>query len=157
MRWLVFVPCLAVSSPAFAETLTFSGSVTSTCSIETATDGELVLTTSGDALTSETAHGGTPGTVEISAIGTNRIDISAPVLTDAPGGYDPSSQVLEVAFSVMDNGEPTTQGFTDDATEFTPASLSQAEMTIDNRIRNPDGFAAGDYDMQTVVTCVPLP
>src|SRR5689334_12314345 len=133
MRCVVCVVLGLSPSAALAADVNFSGTVVSICSILAATDGHLVLNSNGNTLTSELSAGGLPGTVTILAIGTNTIEVSEPELTDSPQDYDPTHQVVEVAYFGVDGLSAVLQPFTDQATDFQPASIAASELTINNR------------------------
>lgn len=87
------------------------------------------------------------------------VDVGAPTLLSAPGGYNSTSQTLEVAYSASVIGliDITSQPYTTSPTSFTTGLLGAVTMTLvmHNRVLNPSGFAPGNYSTRTVVTCHP--
>jgi hypothetical protein len=146
---------LAAISPAFAQTnVDFTGTVTATCSLTIPTNGTLGLNTTGDVLGSQVGTG-TPGTVTILSIGSNNLDIDAPTLFASPVAYVSTGQVLEVAYSGAAGLSAVNQAYTSSDTSVPLGTIAAALLTVNNRVTNAGGFAAGAYTTRTVITCTP--
>ncbi len=146
---------ILASTPALAVDVGFTGTVVNTCSVLAATDGLLALNIDGDILSSIGTVGGLPGTVTILSIGTNTIEVSAPQRTAAPVGYAAAGEEVEVAYFGLSGLSLINQPFTPSTTSFDPATIAASVLTVNTRIVNPNGFAAGNYATRTTVTCVP--
>lgn len=130
------------------------------CTISVGTSGTLALSTDGSVLGSE-VPGGSSATVFtlLPLLSGVTVDVDAPTLAQAPGGYNAGSQTLEVAYTAEVPGlvNVKTQPYTTGATSFPTGLLGAVTLTItlNNRIINPGGFQTGSYGTQTVVTCRP--
>ena len=133
---------------------------TAACSIAVGTSGQLRLSGDGTTLGSEVS-GTTPATVTtvLPLLSGVHVDVSAPTLSQSPGGYNSASQTLQVAYTAAVLGLLTvrTQAYTSGATSFPTGLLGAVTLTItlNNRILNTSGFQTGTYGTQTVVTCRP--
>ena len=145
---------MSTGPAARAETVNFNGTVDAVCALSAATDGTLAISTGGDQISS-TESGGTSGSITILSIGSNTIDVAAPTRTSEPVDYDPTGESVEVAYQGLGGLSLITQAFTNQATNFAVGVIAASVLTVDNRITNPNGFAAGNYGTQTVITCRP--
>lgn len=139
---------------ALAANVNFSGTVLAACSILATTDGLLSLATDGSSLASDNL-GGLPGTVTILSIGNSTVDVAAPTRTGQPGDYNASGEAVEVSYFGVGGLAIVNQAYTSSPTSFGIATIPASILTVDNRITNPNGFPAGTYSTQTVVTCGP--
>lgn len=158
MRTAIVVVLSALSCGwAAANDVVFRGDVIAICSILVSTDGTLGINTDGDEISSTGTLGGLPGTVTILSIGPNTIDVSAPELTDEPGDYDDTNQVVEVSYEGIDTGlSGISQTWTSADSDFDlTGAISASVLEVNTRVRNEDGFAAGHYEITTEVTCEP--
>jgi hypothetical protein len=139
---------------ALAANVNFSGTVLAACSILAATNGTLALATDGSTLASDNL-GGVPGTVTILSIGDSTIDVAAPTRTGQPGDYNASGETLEVSYFGVGGLAVVNQAYTSAPTSFDISTIPASIITVNNRMSNPNGFPAGGYSTQTVVTCAP--
>ena len=124
-----------------------------TCVLLVLTGGTLGLSGDGTRLGSQEA-GGLPSTFTVTSIGSSVVSVAAPTLTQSPAGYSPGSQQLEVAYSGTGVLASVSQAYTPSASAFAvPNLFSAVAVTVQNRISNAVGFAAGSYATRTVVTC----
>ncbi len=131
----------------------FDGTVSSVCSLSLSTNGTMALSADGTVLGSEES-GGLAGAVLILSIGSNTIDVAAPVRVGAdPAGYVSTGEVLEVSYSGASGLSGVSQAYTSADTDFAASNIPLSLLTLHNRIVNANGFAAGSYATRTVVTC----
>ncbi len=141
------------AAPARAVNLEFNGTISAICSLAIGVNGTLGLSDDGTVLGSDEA-GGLPGTVLVLSIGNNTINVDAPQrVSAAPSGYNTASEQVEVAYTGLNGLSAIGQGYTNGATSFTAANIPLSTLSVNNRIVNPNGFVAGTYTTQTVVTC----
>ncbi|HHY51461.1 MAG TPA: hypothetical protein GYA10_17140 [Alphaproteobacteria bacterium] len=145
---------MASTSLALAANVNFSGTVLAACTILASTGGTLALSTNGDTLASDNL-GGLPGTVTILSIGNSTVEVAAPTRTNQPGDYNAAGETIEVAYFGTGGLALVNQAYTNQATSFGIATIPASILTVNNRITNPNGFPAGNYATQTVVTCGP--
>ena len=124
------------------------------CTILAATGGSLALAADGSSLASDNL-GGLPGTVTILSIGNSTVEVAAPTRTGQPGDYNASGESLEVAYSGTSGLGLVNQAYTTSPTSFAVSTIPASVLTVNNRLTNPNGFPAGTYSTQTVVTCAP--
>ena len=139
---------------AVAANVNFSGTVLAACSILAATGGTLALSVDGATLASDNP-GGVPGTVTILSIGNSTIDVAAPMRTGEAAGYNAAGEAIEVAYLGTGGLGIVSQAYTSSPTSFPISTIPASVLTVNNRIVNPNGFPAGNYSTQTVVTCAP--
>lgn len=143
---------LAGATSVLATDVTFNGTLAASCTLALGTNGTLGLSADGQDLSSAEG-GGTKATVTILSIGSNSVNVAAPTLDSAPSAYDPGGQSLEMAYSGAGLLSSVTSGWSQSASSFAVGTIALSILDIDNRIHNPNGFAAGSYAMRTVVTC----
>jgi len=141
-------------SLAAAASVNFSGTVLASCSILATTSGALALATDGSSIASDNL-GGAPGTVTILSIGSSTVEVAAPTRTTAPGDYNSSGEAVEVSYLGASGLSIASQAYTSSTTSFGISTIPASVLTVNNRITNPNGFPAGSYGTQTVVTCSP--
>lgn len=153
MRTLVAagVSALLISSATAAD-VTFSGTLSGVCSLALTTPGTLALSTDGTTLGSEEL-GGIPAAVAILSIGSYTVTVNAPTRTASPAAYSTSGEAIQVSYLGLGALSLVSQGYTASNTTFSIGSLPLSVLTMNNRIVNPNGFAAGTYTTRTVVTC----
>lgn len=148
-----FLVCAVSLCPAQALDVDFNGTITGICSLALDTDGTLAMSTDGTILGSEEALG-IPAAVLILSIGTNTIDVAAPNRISAdPAGYDDTNEAIEVSYDGLGGLAGVTQAYIDIDTNFNVGNIALSTLVVNNRIVNPDGFAAGTYTTRTVITC----
>lgn len=145
---------LLSSCVAVAANLNFSGTVLASCSILATTDGTLAMASDGSSIAS-TNLGGLAATVTILSVGNSTVDIGGPTRTAAPGDYNASGEAVEVSYLGAGGLSLVTQSYTSSPTSFGVSTIPASVLTVNNRITNPNGFPAGSYGTQTVVTCAP--
>lgn len=130
------------------------------CTISLQSNG--ALRNSADNLTlGSQVNGSTPATLTtlLPLLSGVTIDVGAPTLVQAPGGYNASGQNLQVAYtaSVIGLIQLADQGYTSSPTSFPTGLLGAVTVTmvLHNRLTNPSGFAPGTYTTRTLVTCHP--
>lgn len=142
LKWFALLFVVALPSPASAQL----------CAVVLGTGGTLALSSDATILGSQQL-GGIAGTVTITSIGANTINISAPARILSPASYNPGAEQVEVAYFGLGGLGVVNQGYTSSPTSFVVNTLPATILTLNNRIVNPNGFAAGTYTTQTVVTC----
>lgn len=142
------------SCVALAANVNFSGTVLAACSILATTDGLLALAPDGSSIASDNL-GGLPGTVTILSIGNSTVEVAAPTRTAQPGDYLASGEAVEVSYLGVGGLGLVNQSYTSSPTSFPISTIPASVLTVNNRITNPNGFPAGGYGTQTVVTCGP--
>jgi len=154
MRFLVAVIFSGIcAAPAAALDVEFNGVVATTCTLALGTPGTLALSASGTILGSEEGVA-VPATVTILSIGANTIDVAAPIRISAdPPGYQAGTEVLEVSYAGAGGLSLISQAYTSLATDFPASNIPLSVLTVNNRITNSAGFAAGTYTTRTVITC----
>ena len=80
--------------------------------------------------------------------------VGAPTRTGQSAGYVSGGQQVQVAY----HGEGALSGVVQATYVSTPGTfavgiMAETTLVIDNRIVNASGFAQGDYETTTVVTC----
>lgn len=153
---LLSFAALTCAFPAIAEDVLFNGTVVSSCSILGHTNGSLGvdLTSDGKVLTAELPYG-LPATVTLLSVGTNYINVSAPTRTAQPAGYTSSGETIQLSYLGAGLLSAVTQDWTAVGTSKQVTALIATALTLNNRINNPGGFPAGNYQTRTVVTCTP--
>lgn len=147
------IACLGAVVPAQALDVDFDGTVLAVCSLALSTDGTLTLSANGTVLGSEEPLG-VPAAVTILSIGSNSVDVAAPSRISAdPAGYDNSLETIEVSYTGVAGLAAVSQTYTSSPTSFALGSIPLSVLTVNNRINNSNGFAAGTYTTRTVVTC----
>lgn len=104
---------------------------------------------------------GTPATftASLNLFESVNIHVGAPTLSDWADNYNPSGDVVEIAYiatallSTLKNQPYTTQ-----QTQFhasTLASVLNVTVSLNSRLTSASTFNAGEYETKTVVTCGP--
>ena len=140
---------LLATSPVAAADVTFSGTLTGVCTLALSTPGLLGLAADGSLSTSA----GLPAILAILSVGTNTLTINPPVWVDASEDYDPGSEAFEVGYSGLSGLGLADQPLTNAVTQRTISTLPLSLLSMNARVTNSNGFAAGDYEMKVVVTC----
>jgi hypothetical protein len=144
---LAFLPLCA--APALSADVTFSGTLTGICTLALSTPGTLGLT-AGGVLSSEA---GLPALLAVLSIGTNTLTVEPPVWNNTPAGYTPGTEVKQVSYTGLSGLGIADQPFTATTTTRTINMLPLSVLTMNARISNSLGYAAGTYEMKVVVTC----
>jgi len=122
------------------------------CTLSLPTPGGLALSADGLRLGSEETGVATPGTLTVLSVGSSTLTVDPPVWTQVPAEYQPGAESREVRYTAPLSGG--SQAYTAMSSSITvPNLLNAVILTINNRVTNPQGFAAGDYRTRTVVTC----
>lgn len=144
---------IGLTTSAFPVDVTFDGTISDTCTLALSTGGALALSTDGTVLGSEEL-GGLPAAMTILSIGTHTITVNAPSRTASPGGYVATGETVEIAYQgVSGLLGAVSQAYTAAQTTFPIATIPLSVLTLNSRIRNDGGFAAGSYQTRVVVTC----
>ena len=139
----LLLPALAVSSPARA----------GICTLIVTTPGVLALSANGTQMSSDQL-GGTASLMTVASVGTSTLTVGAPTVTQSPGGYNQSGQVVEVSYQGAGLLSGANQSYTTGQTTVpVPNIVSAVVLTINNRVTNSAGFPNGTYQTRTVVTC----
>lgn len=124
-----------------------------TCTLALSTAGVLALSADAMRLASN-EPGGLPAAITIASIGTNTVTVSPPSLAAYPSGFDPGGASLAVAYAGAGLLSGVMQPYTGQQTSFeVPGLIGTVILSLDNRITTSTGFAAGQYQTRTVVTC----
>ena len=146
---------LLFAMPAEAIDVVFEGTVEDTCTlaIPVATPGQLAL--SGDhTIFGSDQSGGTAVVLTLLSLGPNTITVGAPSLTQSPAGYSTAGQSLQLGYSGFSGLTPVSKAMGTGGGSFSAGFvLAATEVTIDARVVNTNGFAQGDYQITSVVTC----
>lgn len=129
--------------------MTFSGTLSSACTLAVPTPGTLAITATGDLASAPLGA----ATVTILSIGSNEVTVDPPQWVSTPSGYTASSEQLSVAYAGLGGLSVVNQDYTTAQTSFQVATLPLTSMTVNVRAANGDGFVAGDYSMKVPVTC----
>ena len=140
---------LAVTAtPAQAVNVTLSASLTSSCTLTLTSAGTMTAASSGTQLSSETS-GGSAATMNMVAVGTApTVSFAAPDLSASPAGWS-GSPTLEIRYTSTGGAS---QAYTSSASSHAETGLLDA-FTVNGRVTNSSGFAAGTYTLRTVATC----
>jgi hypothetical protein len=141
--------------PAQSADVTFTGTIAGVCSLALSTPGLLGLSTSGSILGSE-EPGGAFAVVTILSIGSATVTVGAPTRTLAPTTPTPyvsTGEVVEVSYFGLGGLSAVNVAYTALQTTFGVAALPLTVLRVHTRIRNDNGFPAGNYATRTVVTC----
>ena len=154
MRALILGGAVALlcASPTLADssTVTFSGTLGSSCALSVTTPGTLALAADGKSISSQ-ATGGIPAVLAIVSVGSNTVSVAPPTLTASPAGYSASGQTVQVAYAGLSGLSGVNQVYTSSTTTFGVTLVSA--LQVNNKVTNDNGFAPGTYTTQTVVTC----
>ena len=155
MRRLVILASLAsaLATPAPAADVSFQGTLSGVCTLAVPTPGLLGLNASGE-LTSEPPVG-LSAVVTVLSVGANRLTIDPPAWVSSPVGYDAAGESRLVSYLGVAGLAVATQAVTDVATEVDIPTLPLTALTVNAKVTNPNGFAAGNYALKVVVTCAP--
>lgn len=126
------------------------------CTLTLTTGGTLALSADATRMDS-TVTGGAGAVITILNVDITpaTISVAAPVLQAYPGGFDPGSATLQVAYAGGGLLSSVTKAFTSSPSNFqVPALLGVATiLTVQNRIQTTAGFSTGTYQTSTVITC----
>ena len=123
------------------------------CTLLPLVSGTLALSTDMTRLGSQEG-GGLPATISITTLGGATVTVSAPVLYEHPVDYNPSGDLLEVAYSGVGLLSGANQAYTSQATNFAaPSLITPVVLTVQNRVTTASGFAGGTYRTRTMITC----
>jgi hypothetical protein len=126
------------------------------CSLALSTGGTLALSGDASRLDSTVAGGsGAVVTILNLDLGAATITVAAPTLHAYPGGFNPGTSSVTVAYAGGGLLNGVSQGFTPNQTQFqVPALLGVATaLTVHNRLETGTGFSTGTYMTRTVITC----
>lgn len=136
------------TAPAEAANVDLSALLVNSCVLTLGTTGVMTAAASGTRISSEES-GGTAATLTVIAIGSvPTMSFSAPSLTTSPAGWG-GSPVNEIKYTSLGGAN---QAYTSGSSSATLAALTDS-FTIDGRVTNTSGFAAGTYTLRTVATC----
>lgn len=143
------------ASPVWAVSVVFNGEVADTCdlSLPVPANGMMLMSPDHTILGSDQA--GIPVVLTITSIGSNTITVGAPTLTDSPGTYDSSGQSLEIGYTGTGLLNLVNRPMGPGSSTFNAGILgvTLSTIVINARIVNENGFAQGDYQLTSVVTC----
>jgi hypothetical protein len=135
------------AGPALATDVVFTGVVSDTCTLAVPTPGIMKLSTDGKTLGSDQLLG-VPATATVVSLGGNTVTLSAPVLTDWPGGYA-GGETVEMKYS----GLASRPSYSSAPATIPLGILPLTDLIIDMQVTNPAGFLQGTYKAKTVLTC----
>jgi hypothetical protein len=152
----VVLGCLVAAfgvSPVLAATdVTFTGTVSNTCTVAVPTPGLMALSADGKTLGSEQT-GGLAASVTIVSLGGNSITVGAPSLQTYPLAYTPGSETVQVKYAGLSGLSSVSQTYTSSQTSFAVGILPLTTLLVNMQIINNAGFAQGTYTAKTVLTC----
>lgn len=139
---------IGAATPAVASTdVTFTGTVSDTCTLAVPTPGIMALSTDGTILGSDQTLG-VPATVTVLSLGGNTLTLSAPTLTSHPSGYA-GGETVQMKYSGLAS-QPT---YTSTQQTIPLGILPLTDLIINMQVVNANGFVEGDYTAKTVLTC----
>lgn len=151
MKKLLTVIALILINPAHAEDLSFSGTVSTSCSLSITQPGTLAISPTAPTVLSSLANGGAPGSVSVYYIGTPTLTVSmpssfstSPTLTFTP---DFSGSAVSNALGAL--------SFSNGVASGTYSTGNNDNMVIGltaNGATNP--FPTGNYTALVTVTCL---
>jgi hypothetical protein len=150
--FLGVMPLLLLAGPACAVDVTFSGTLSGSCSLGLSVPGTLALSVDGQRLGSEET-GGLAATLTVLSVGSNTITVEAPTRTAAPVGYNATGETIEVAYTGQGGLSAVSEPYSAAGSDFPIATLPLTNLIFNARINNANGFDAGTYGVRTVVTC----
>jgi hypothetical protein len=103
----------------------------------------------GTRIGSEEAGGSAAGLTIVATGGRPTITVGAPTLSQKPSGYT-GSPTVHVRYT--SNGGAN-QAYTAGSTSYTSTNLLGDSLSLNARALDAEGFAAGNYRIQTQVTC----
>ena len=124
------------------------------CSIALTTPGTLKLSADGTRLGSQEL-GALPAALVVTSTSlfSSTLTVGAPTLSQYPGTFSSSNANVEVAYTGTGLAS-FSQAYTTAQTSVTiPGILGTVLLTLNNRITTSTGFASGNYQSQTVLTC----
>ena len=139
---------LATGPSALAAVVSFTGTITGSCTLSISTPGTLKLNSGGSILSSEEL-GALPAVVAVIAVGGQpTINFTAPTFTTTPSGYN-HTPVVEMKYASLGGGN---QAYTSGTSSYT-ASLLLDVITVNAKATDTGGFLAGTYVIGTTATC----
>ena len=139
---------IGAATPAVAATdVTFTGTVSDTCTLAVPTPGIMTLSPDGTILGSDQTLG-LPATVTVLSLGGNTLTLSAPTLTSHPSGYA-GGETVQTKYSGLAS-QPT---YTSTQQTIPLGILPLTDLIINMQVVNANGFVEGDYTAKTVLTC----
>jgi hypothetical protein len=154
---LAFVTVLCSAFPALAVDVIFNGTVADTCGLAVPIPATGTMRLGGDPPTilGSDQSGGVPVSLTITSTGTNTITVGAPTLTSQPVGYSTSGQSLQIGYVGTGGLSIVNRPIAAGSSSF-PAGIlgiTVSTILINARIVNANGFAQGDYQLTSVITC----
>ncbi|MEM7498604.1 MAG: hypothetical protein AAF371_11505 [Pseudomonadota bacterium] len=144
----------AALGSAFAVDVDFNGVVNNNCSLTVNSNGTLDVSADGGILGSEEGAG-SAATIEVVSFGANTLTVGAPNVTNAPGAYDNSGEVVEVRYVGAGGLAAVNQAYTSTSSNNSIGATSSSSVSIFARINNANSFPTGNYTVRTTVTCSP--
>ena len=145
---LTFASTLLIApGSSIAADVSLGGIIANTCVLSITSAGTLAPLSDGQTLTSETT-GGAAATMAIIAAGLSpTIKFGAPTV-QAPSGWT-GSPTTSVRYTSIGGAN---QAYSSAATQATAGALLDV-FTVNAKVENHTGFAAGQYTVHTIVTC----
>ena len=139
---------IAAASPVAAANVDLSATLVNSCTLTVGTSGVMTPASNGTRISSEEV-GGIAATLNVIALGAiPTISFSAPSLIASPAGWS-GSPTNEIRYTSTGGAN---QAYTSSSSNAPLAGLIDS-FTINGRVSNANGFAAGNYTLRTVVTC----
>jgi|GEM_PF-1548837 len=152
----VVLGCLIAAAgvtPVLAATdVTFTGTVSDTCTVAVPTPGLMALSADGKTLGSEQS-GGLAASVTIVSLGGNSITVGAPSLVSSPPAFTPGEETIQIKYAGLSGLSSVSQDYTSAQTSFAVGILPLTTLLVNMQIINDAGFAQGTYTAKTVLTC----
>ena len=147
---VLLAAALVPAGQAAAVPVSFDANVAASCVLTLGANG--ILGTSNDGGTrigSEETGGSAAGLTVVATGGRPTITVGAPTLSQKPSAYT-GSPTVNVRYTSTGGAN---QAYTAGSTSYTSTNLLCDSLTLNARASDPDGFAAGNYRIQTQVTC----
>lgn len=146
---LLALGAFSAPSVAIADTVTFNGTLSDSCTVTATGAGTMTAAANGLSMGTEETGGSAAG-LSVSAVGTPPlVSFTAPGVTSAPAGYT-GTPTASIKYS--------SSGASGQSTYTTAASSSQltglaATYAVNGKVADSSGLASGNYTMTTVATC----
>ena len=145
---LGLMSCLA--GPAAAVPVTFEANVLASCVLTVGSNGTLGTSNDGGTRIGSEETGGNEASLSIVATGGRpTITVGAPSLSQKPSAYA-GSPTVSIRYTSTGGAN---QAYTTGSSSYTSSNLLGDSLTLNARAVDSEGFAAGNYRIQTLVTC----
>lgn len=142
---------------ALAESVDFSTTTTTSCTLSSPNNGSLALSTDGQTLGSEES-GGSSGSIAILSAGSNTITVedddgdAGAYLQAKPVAYL-GTPAISVKYSGAGGLNTVDQDYTTASTSFAVGVIPLSVLTLHAKAVDAASFPAGTYTIRTIITC----